>query len=137
MCSSKMDTLHIMGRFILSYATYLANLRICHILHHRHVFLSVYILADTCNANKLEKGRFFYQKYLWPDTRSSKFPKKHKMWIFNDFQWTRTRSRVFIISFFLCFFCFVSSISICQNIYRKKKHVHDAKYGLCANLPNM
>ena len=59
MCSSKMDTLHIMGLFNLSYATYLANLRICHILRHRHVFfLSVYVLEDTCTANEI-KNLFF------------------------------------------------------------------------------
>ena len=58
MCSSKMDTLHIMGLFNISYATYLANWRICQILRHRHVFfLSVYVRADTFTANEVKKQR--------------------------------------------------------------------------------
>ena len=42
-----------------------------------------------------------------------------------------------ISDIFVLFFYFVNSKSICPNIYGQKKHVYDAKFGICANLPNM
>ena len=57
MCSSKIETLHIMGLSNLSYVTYLANWRICLILRHRHAFLAVYVWADTFTANEVKKQR--------------------------------------------------------------------------------
>ena len=57
MDSSKLDTLHSMGIFNLSYSTYSANRHIYHILRHRHVFLSAYLWADTLTANKVKKTK--------------------------------------------------------------------------------
>ena len=60
-----MDTLHIMGLFNISYVTYLAYWRICHILRHRHVFLSVYVWADILTAKEVKKtNKNIYYKYL-------------------------------------------------------------------------
>ena len=79
-------------------------------------FLSVYVSADTCTANEVKKQRKtnIMNTLTWYAFIENP-QKKIKMCIFNE--------RV--------------PVQVSVKTYMEKKHVYDAKYGICVNLSNM